>query len=55
MGAEVTGRLFPRITAFTRAVTDDGRRVAARNGYRPVTPDNQEWLVRTPASMELAA
>ncbi|HUZ12167.1 MAG TPA: hypothetical protein VMU93_04860 [Caulobacteraceae bacterium] len=56
VAADVPAQLYPTITAFTRAVTAAGRRTATgRYGYRPMRPDDDEWLIRTPATAELAA
>ncbi|HWA64006.1 MAG TPA: hypothetical protein VG939_21720 [Caulobacteraceae bacterium] len=56
-GAAVRQKLFPTITAFTRAVTGAGRHVAVtRYGYRSLRFDGDDLMVREPAqAAEVAA
>jgi len=53
---EMTRRLYPHITAFTRAVTGAGRHIALkRYGYRPLRGPDDNFLVKEPIIAESAA
>ncbi|SRR5258706_7867909 len=55
-GGAMRERLFPNLTAFTRAVTGAGRHVAlTRYGYRPLRGPDDDLMVTEPQAQEQAA